>query len=120
MKLFHFTVFSSVGLVVLALLWPSARRPMRKPPRPAAPATTEETTDEEAAPLTLDELKILAARIALYPDDLVALTIAASLYPLQIVQAARFLEEKKKIARPRAKRQMGWQRDLAAQLSRGS
>ena len=51
---------------------------------------------DAAEPLTLDELKILAARIALYPDDLVALCVAASLYPLQIVQAARFLEDKKK------------------------
>lgn len=89
--------FSSVGLAALALLL--AMGPPAHPQTaaaPAAPATTEATTDEEAAPLTLDELKILTARIALYPDELVALCIAASLYPLQIVQAARFLEEKKK------------------------
>ncbi len=52
-------------------------------------------TQEPAEPLTLDELKILTARIALYSDDLVALCISASLYPLQIVQAERFLEQKK-------------------------
>lgn len=57
-----------------------------------APATEQ---SETAAPLTLAELKILAAPIALYPDDLVALCIAASLYPLQIVQAERFIEDKK-------------------------
>ncbi|WP_051505594.1 DUF3300 domain-containing protein [Mesorhizobium sp. WSM2561] len=51
---------------------------------------------EVAASLTLDELKILTARIALYPDDLVALSISAAIYPLQIVQAARFLDEKVK------------------------
>ena len=32
------------------------------------------------------------ARIALYPDELVALISAASLYPLQIVEAARYLD----------------------------
>ncbi|TIN48119.1 MAG: DUF3300 domain-containing protein [Mesorhizobium sp.] len=59
--------------------------------------TPRPTTDsEEAAPLALEELQILTARIALYPDDLVALVISASLYPVEIVQAARFLEEKEK------------------------
>ncbi len=60
---------------------------------PAEPAAAD---TEESAPLTLDELKILTARIALYPDELVALCVSASLYPLQIVQAARFLEDKEK------------------------
>ena len=62
-----------------------------------AQATTTETSADEAAPepLTLDELKVLVAPIALYSDDLLALCISASLYPLQIVQADRFLEEKK-------------------------
>ena len=43
------------------------------------------------------------ARIALYPDELVAAISQASLYPLQIVQAARFLEkfEKDKTLKPR-------------------
>src|SRR4051794_30656362 len=59
---------------------------------PAGPAGQA----EEAAPLTPEELQVLAAPIALYPDDLVALVIAASIYPLQVVQAARFLDEKAK------------------------
>lgn len=81
-----------VGLILLVFAgFPTyAQTPT---PRPAA--GTESAAAEEPAPLTLDELKILTARIALYPDDLVALCISASLYPLQIVQAQRFLEEKK-------------------------
>ena len=50
--------------------------------------------DEVREPLDEGELDILVARIALYPDDLVALISTASLYPLQIVEAARFLESK--------------------------
>ena len=65
-------------------------------PRPVAADNQPAAASEEPAPLTLDELKVLTSRIALYPDDLVALTISASLYPLQIVQAARFLGEKEK------------------------
>lgn len=43
--------------------------------------------------LTIDELQALVGPIALYPDDLLAIVLPASAYPLQIVQAARFLED---------------------------
>ncbi len=52
-----------------------------------------ETTISEA--LTDAEMEILVARIALYPDELVAAIVAASLYPLQIVQAQRYLDQVK-------------------------
>jgi hypothetical protein len=78
-----------IGLAAALLMLPAGAYAQAEPPAAAS---------EEAAPLTLDELKILVARIALYPDDLVALCISASLYPLQIVQAARFLEQKKTAA----------------------
>jgi hypothetical protein len=44
------------------------------------------------------------ARIALYPDELVAVISAASLYPLQIIEAQRFLDdlETKKDLKPKA------------------
>ena len=38
------------------------------------------------------ELQELVGRVALYPDDLLAIILPASTYPLEIVQAARFLE----------------------------
>ena len=44
-------------------------------------------------PLTADEMEVLVARIALYPDELIAVITAASLYPLQIVEAARYLDQ---------------------------
>jgi hypothetical protein len=44
---------------------------------------------------TPEELADLVGPIALYPDDLVAIVLPASTYPLQIVQAARFLEARK-------------------------
>ncbi|MDE1991735.1 MAG: DUF3300 domain-containing protein, partial [Rhizobiaceae bacterium] len=60
----------------------------------AAPDATQSKSDL----LSDDELEVLVARIALYPDDLVAAISAASLYPLQVVEAQRFLEAKKKNA----------------------
>ncbi|MFS8055057.1 DUF3300 domain-containing protein [Rhizobium sp. BR 317] len=62
----------------------------------SAPAA--QTAADAPALLSDDELEVLVARIALYPDDLVAAISAASLFPLQIVEASRFLEAKKKNA----------------------
>jgi len=90
MKTFRLFGSRSIGFAALTLAI-VAGLPAHAQTDTAASATTE----QKAEPLTLDELKILTARIALYPDDLVALCIAASLYPLQIVQAERFLERKK-------------------------
>lgn len=47
---------------------------------------------EDAEPLKRTELESLVGPIALYPDDLVGIILPASTYPLEIVQAARFLD----------------------------
>lgn len=48
----------------------------------------------DAAPvLTAGELEALVGPVALYPDDLLAIVLPASTYPLEIVQAARFLDD---------------------------
>ncbi len=55
------------------------------------------TSEEQApTPLTEEELEVLVARIALYPDELVAVISASSLFPLQVVEASRFLDDVKK------------------------
>lgn len=43
-------------------------------------------------PHSAAELEMLVGPIALYPDDMIGIVLPASTYPLQIVQAARFLE----------------------------
>src|SRR5512134_1121246 len=57
------------------------------------PAAAQDAQDELA---TAPELRELVGPIALYPDDLVAIVLPASTYPLQVVQAARFLEDRKR------------------------
>jgi len=59
--------------------------------RPAI-AQEEPTTVQLAS---ADELAEVVGPIALYPDDLVAIVLPASTYPLQVVQAARFIEARK-------------------------
>jgi hypothetical protein len=56
-------------------------------PPPAAPAARSAT-----------ELETLVAPIALYPDPLIATILPASVYPLEIVQAARFVADTNNLA----------------------
>ena len=58
-------------------------------PAPAA------TSREQA--LKPEELDALVAPIALYPDSLLSLVLIASTYPLEVVQADRWLKENKKL-----------------------
>ena len=50
---------------------------------------------EAPALLTPAQLDQMVGRIALYPDELLAVTLPASTFPMQVVQGARFLESKK-------------------------
>ena len=47
------------------------------------------------AALSAPQLEELVGRIALYPDDLLAIILPASTYPLDVVQAERFLQKLK-------------------------
>jgi hypothetical protein len=53
-----------------------------------------ETTQEGPA-FRPEEIDQMVAPIALYPDSLLAQTLAASTYPLEIVQAGRFVQQNK-------------------------
>ncbi len=51
------------------------------------------TPQKAYSPLSPQALEELVGPIALYPDDLVAIVLPASTFPLQVVQAARFREQ---------------------------
>ncbi|MDJ0760296.1 MAG: DUF3300 domain-containing protein [Woeseiaceae bacterium] len=51
------------------------------------------SSESDAALLSNAQLEELVGPIALYPDELLAIVLPASTYPLQIVEAARFLED---------------------------
>src|SRR6185312_15917183 len=59
--------------------------PMPVPAPPAQPALAE--------PLPQDQLDALLAPIALYPDQLLAQVLMAATYPLEVVQAARWIQQ---------------------------
>jgi hypothetical protein len=70
---------------------------------------------DQAAVLGADELDKLVGRIALYPDDLVAVVLPASTYPLQVVQAARFIEDRKH--NPNLEADKNWDDSIVALLN---
>src|SRR5262245_25454382 len=62
-------------------------------PPPSQPAATPAPPPAAPAKRSAAELDKLVAPIALYPDPLVATVLPASVYPLEIVQAARFVAD---------------------------
>src|SRR5262245_27627369 len=73
--------------------------------------------DEQAAPRmrSATELEQLVGPIALYADDLIGIVLPASTYPLQIVQAARFLDSRAKD--PTLQPNDGWDDSIVALLN---
>ena len=59
----------------------------------AQPAASTAAQPAASAAFTPEQLEQLAAPVALYPDPLLAQTLMASTYPLEIVQAARFVKD---------------------------
>ena len=70
-----------------------AATPAPAPTATPAPAEAEQPPENSA--FTREELEKLLAPIALYPDPLLAQMLPASAYPVQIVQAQRWLDKNK-------------------------
>lgn len=75
---------------------------------PASPATDQ--ADAESG-----DLASLVAPIALYPDPVLALVLQASTQPLQVVQAERFLEKRKRD--PKLAPDAAWDRSVLGLLN---
>jgi hypothetical protein len=88
MKFFRcVAVVASAAMLTLAI---TVRAQDAAPPPPsAAPAA--------AAPIAQDLLDSLLAPIALYPDQLLTQVLMASTYPLEVVEAARFVKTNPKL-----------------------
>src|SRR5262252_10067951 len=58
---------------------------------------TTTTSDQETSKLPPGELDSLVAPIALYSDQLLAQTLAASTYPLEIIQLQHWIDKNKNL-----------------------
>src|SRR6185436_7441925 len=64
-------------------------------PTPASPAPPPAASAKQSA----TELQKLVEPIALHPDPLIAMILPASAYPLEIVQAARFVKDTNNVSK---------------------
>src|SRR5512139_2089634 len=80
--------------VLLAMPVAASAQTADKPTAQVQPASP---TAPGAELLKLEQLEALVAPIALYPDELLANVLAASTYPLEVVQADRWLKERKSL-----------------------
>ena len=76
---------AATGLLIVAVA-------VSGPERPAAEYAAADRPRAGAAPMSQDLLDSLLAPIALYPDQLLAQVLMASTYPLEVVEAARFVK----------------------------
>jgi hypothetical protein len=83
---------------VIAVPAAAAAQNAASPATPSSQAPAPASTPAPAADLLKPEqLEALVAPIALYPDELLANVLAASTYPLEVVQADRWLKERKSL-----------------------
>jgi len=86
-------------LIALALLMATpvavSAQTTDNPPAPSSSAQPASQQPPGAELLKPEQLEALVAPIALYPDELLANVLAASTYPLEVVQADRWLKEHK-------------------------
>ena len=98
MKLTTKTLRRAIGGTALAIIlataasaqstsWPTPPAPAPQAGNPAAPQT------KPVSPLSPARLGQMLASIALYPDELLADILMAATYPLDVVEAARWLQD---------------------------
>src|SRR4051794_32069064 len=85
----------ALALVMMTSIAVSAQTADNPPvSSPAQPASQPVPSAELLKP---EQLGALVAPIALYPDELLANVLAASTYPLEVVQADRWLNARKNL-----------------------
>ena len=89
-KLFHGAIVI-IGLALLSIVHNAFAQQAQ------SQEMTTTTNDQETPTLPPGELDSLVAPIALYPDPLLAQTLAASTYPLEIIQLQQWMDRNKNL-----------------------
>ena len=88
-------LYGVIAIVCVASLpWSSSLVRAQEPPQAES---QEMTTTEEAPKIPNDQLDSLVAPIALYPDAMLAQTLAASTYPLEVMQLDQWMDKNKNL-----------------------
>ncbi|MGP0071441.1 MAG: DUF3300 domain-containing protein [Bryobacteraceae bacterium] len=87
------------------------------PPPPAADQAPPQDSQPPAPPLTPDQLQNLVAPVALYPDTLLSEILAATTYPIEVVEAQQWLQQNRNLkgqALMDAAKQQNWDPSVQA------
>src|SRR6476659_5285333 len=87
-------VVHRLAAVALTLLLISSSNVIAQTPTPPVPPPAAPSPDQSLSP---QELEALVAPIALYPDSLLSIVVMACTYPLEIVQADRWIKANTKL-----------------------
>ena len=102
----------AVSMVCMLVLVPVGALLMAQQPVPPA-----QNAPPPAPPLSSEQLDVLLAPIALYPDSLLSQVLVASTYPLEVVEAAQWLSQNRNLQGPQlvdAARQQNWDASIQA------
>src|SRR5438046_3424142 len=95
---FRRELFHSLTVILFIGLWESTCSVALAQQAQSQEMTTATTSDTEQAPkLPNDQLNSLVAPIALYSDPLLAQTLAASTYPLEVIQLQQWMDRNKNL-----------------------
>ncbi len=107
----------AVGIVWILLLLPVSALVVAQDQPPPPEQATPEQAGPPAQALSPDQLANLVAPIALYPDSLLSQVLVAATYPLEIVEAAQWLQQNRNLRGPQlveAARQQNWDASIQA------
>lgn len=85
-----------IGAVLLAMAAPVSFAQEAKPAA-QTPATSAAPVTKKTPPFKEEELASLLAPVALYPDSVVTLILIASTYPLEVIEANRWVQQNSKL-----------------------
>src|ERR1700753_3586456 len=88
-------VLLALAILAATTIGAAAQQPVTSPSPHASPLSAAATAPPDQTLLKPEQLEALVAPIALYPDALLANMLAAATYPLEVVEADRFVEDQK-------------------------
>lgn len=93
-----FRVAAAIGSTVLLAATLFAQEPPQQPGQlPPDPGATPADQGPPPPPLSLQQLDDLVAPIALYPDTILSQILAASTYPIEVVEAQQWLQQNRSL-----------------------
>ena len=97
LRIFPQTVRNVTAIICAVIILPCNLALYAMQQKPQANAASQASPSAQDAKLSNDQLDSLVAPIALYPDPLLAQTLVACTYPLEIVQLQQWLEKNKNL-----------------------